>query len=183
MKEIIFATTNKGKLAEAREILGFDVMGSGLPIDEIQSLDPVEVATKKALSYFRELGKPILVEDVSLSFEVMGKLPGTYINDFSKELGNRGLIDLLSGYSSRKATAQTTLVYCDKDGNPHVFIGIMEGKISSEEMGENGFGWDPIFIPDGSGKTLAQMDMNEKNKYSMRVKALLQFRDWMSRRR
>ncbi len=176
MPRVYFATTNEGKLAEAREILGMEVVGTPLEIDEIQSLDPVEVAVKKARTYFQRLKKPIFVEDGSLFFESLNKLPGVYIDSFSKSLGNDGLAKLAGG---SRAVAQVTVVYIDKKDVENVFIGKVKGKIANRPRGEKGFGWDPIFIPEGSRKTFAEMEMAEKNKYSMRKKALLKFKRWL----
>jgi non-canonical purine NTP pyrophosphatase (RdgB/HAM1 family) len=178
---ITFATTSQGKLNEARKLLGIDVVGSGLEIDEIQSLDPETVAVKKAQAYFLELKRPILVEDVALIFQALKKLPGTYINDFFNTLGNQGLIDLLESSNNRKATAQTTLVFIEDKENFHVFTGTVDGEIASEPRGTNGFGWDPIFIPDGKTQTFAEMSDGEKANYSMRARAFAKFKEWLEK--
>lgn len=180
MKKIYFATTNEGKIKEAKEILGIKVVGSGLEIDEIQSLDPIEVATKKARAYYRKLRKPILVEDVSLSFKSLGGLPATYINDFSGALGNDGLVKLIKS-KDRSAAAQTTLVFYDADGE-HIFIGMVKGKIAKKPKGNSGFGWDPIFIPNGGTRTFAEMEDGEKHQYSMRAIALRKFKKWLEKK-
>jgi non-canonical purine NTP pyrophosphatase (RdgB/HAM1 family) len=179
MKKIYFATTNEGKINEAKALLDIEVEGVGLPIDEIQSLDTKEVAIKKAKAYWEKLKMPILVEDVSLTFEALSGLPGTYINDFSKSLGNQGLIELLQSKSNRSAEAITTLVFIDEAGVENVFQGIVKGEISTTPKGENGFGWDPIFIPSGSTQTLAEMDMETKNMHSMRARAFEEFKAWL----
>lgn len=179
MKELVFATTNRDKLREARSILGVEILGEELEIDEIQSTDPIEVTRKKARAYYEVLKKPLFVEDVSLGFEALKGLPGPYINDFSKKLGNRGLIDLISQHGSRNAIAQTTLVYIDADREQE-FIGEVKGKITYRPRGENGFGWDPVFIPEGSEKTFAEMDLEEKNQYSMRARALMNLKNWLA---
>lgn len=181
VKKIFFATTNQGKISEAREILGIEIDGVGLDIDEVQSLDPKEVAIKKALSYFDKLKRPILVEDTSLVFEGLGNLPGPFIDYFSKELGNDGLVDLLKNNKNRKAKAIVTAVYCDKHGKVHVFQGEVKGKIASKPKGDNGFGWDPIFIPNGSAKTFGEMDLSEKNNYSMRQIAFKKCKIWLEK--
>jgi len=180
MAKLIFATGNKGKLLEAKEILGIAVEGTSLEIDEIQSIDPIEVAVKKAKAYYQKLKKPIFVEDNAFFFEGLNNLPSTYIDSFSKVLGNNGLVDLLRGRKDRKATAQATIVYVDKKGKEHVFIGKVKGKIASKAKGDKGFGWDPIFIPKGSTKTFGQMELKEKNKYSMRKKALVKLKKWLA---
>lgn len=178
--KIVFATTNPGKIAEAIEILKIEIVPSGLEIPEIQSMDIKKVALQKSADYFNQLKTPLLIEDVSLSFDALNGLPGPYINDFSKALGNAGLIKLMNK-NNRSATAITTLVYCDQDGNPHVFQGTIKGTISTEERGTNGFGWDPIFIPNGFKKTFAEMTELEKNSLSMRKIALQKFKDWLDK--
>lgn len=180
MGKILFATTNQGKLDEAAKLLDVEVKGVGIEgIEEIQSLDPVEVATRKAQDYFKKLKKAIVVEDVSLVFNSLGQLPGTYINDFSKTLGNDGLINLLKGRKDRRATAYTILVHMDKKGKAYSFVGKMNGEIATVAKGDKGFGWDPIFVPHGANKTLAQMEQTEKAKYSMRAKAFKKLKNWL----
>lgn len=181
MDKIYFATTNEGKIKEAKELLGIEVEGVGLPIDEIQSLDLLEVAQKKARAYWEKLGKPILVEDVALTFNALVSLPGTYINDFSKALGNEGLIKLLKDEKNRDAVATTTLVFIDESSKEHVFQGSVNGTIAGSPRGDNGFGWDPIFIPAGSSQTLAEMDLETKNKFSMRGAAFSLFKEWVEK--
>lgn len=179
INKILFATTNKGKLTEAQTILDIEVEGVPGDVPEIQSLDPKEVAVHKAQSYFELLKKSILIEDLSFIFKALGKLPGPYVDDFLKSLGNEGLIKLLDGFEDRRAEAITTLVYCVGRGEMEIFTGSVKGVITSEERGEHGFGWDAIFVPDGENRTFAQMTMEEKNKYSMRAMALKKFRMWL----
>jgi len=176
---LIFATSNPGKIKEAQEILGVKVNGTSLEIEEIQSLDPLKVALAKARAYFDALKEPLFVEDTSLSFEGLKGLPGPYISDMAKALGNSGLAELLKG-RSRKAQAQVTLVFVDAKGKEHLFIGVTEGSIAASPRGEGGFGWDPIFIPEGEKRTFGEMSLEDKNKYSMRAKALMAFREWLS---
>ena len=95
MIKLYFATGNEGKLKEAQNILGVDVEGVGLEIDEIQSMDPVEVAVKKARAYYSALKKPIFIEDVSVSIKALYGLPGTYIDAFMQSLGNEGIVELM----------------------------------------------------------------------------------------
>lgn len=181
MEKIYFATTNEGKIAEAKLILEMDIESIPLEIDEIQSLDPIKVALKKAKAYHKELEKPLFVEDVSLSFASLYGLPGPYINDFSKALGNYGLIDLLRGKENRIAIAQVTIVYIDENSQENVFEGKIEGEITKEPIGISGFGWDSIFIPIGANKTFAEMTTEEKNNYSMRGIAFNKFKSYLQK--
>lgn len=167
MKRIIFATTNEGKLKEAREILKLEVEGLELKVDEVQTLDPVECVEKKAEAAYKIVQRPILVEDTSLFFEALNGLPGVFIDYFMKTLDNNGLTKLLSTFDNRKAKAQASVCYFD--GKQKIIaVGIIEGEISNEPRGSNGFGWDPIFIPNGHDKTFAELENDVKNKISMR---------------
>lgn len=179
INSLIFATGNKDKLRETREILKVPLKGTSVEIEEIQSLDLVKVATLKAREYYRILKRPLFVEDTSLSFTVLNGLPGTYINDVYKAIGNEGLIKLIRG-KNRQAKAEVAIVYIDDSAKEHTFIGKIEGSIVKKPRGKNGFGWDAVFIPKGETKTFAEMTLQEKNKYSMRKKALLSFSSWLS---
>lgn len=180
MGKIYFATTNTEKLKEAREILKMDVEGIPLEIDEIQSMDPVEVAVKKAREYYKSLKKPIFVEDVSVFIKAFNGLPGPFIDTFMKTLGNDGIVKLMKGRKDRSLAAQATVVYMDSLGKEHVFIGKVNGTIPEKPKGK-GFGWNPIFIPKGDTKTFAEMTLEEKFKFSMRAKALNKLKDFLDK--
>lgn len=176
MDFLYFATTNKGKLAEAEQILKSKIEGVKLDVPEIQSMDIVAVARHKAKQYFGQLKHSLFVEDTGLIFGALNGLPGAYTHDMSEALGNEGLIKLLTGFSDKTAVAVSVIVYVDDKGKDHVFEGRIEGVISDTVRGEKGFGWDPIFIPKGYKITFAQMDQEEKNKISMRKIALEKMR-------
>lgn len=180
--KLIFATSNQNKINEVSRILGnnLEIEGTSLEIDEIQSIDPVKVVEAKAKAYFNQLKTPLIVEDTSLSFNGLNGLPGPYINDFSKALRNKGLIDLLSSTDNRRAVAQVTFCLIVDENNIHTFEGKVEGTIANQEKGTNGFGWDPIFIPLGQEKTFAEMQDSEKDNYSMRAKALSLLQQYIS---
>ena len=176
--KLLFATTNKGKVEETEEILGFDVDSVSFEVEEIQSLDPVEVAIHKAQNYYLEARKPLFVEELTLTFKTLKKFPGPYISDFFDILGNQGLVDLLRGRKDRRAVARTIIVYIDRKAKKHVFEGKVAGKIARKPRGR-GFGWDPIFIPKGDTRTFGEMSFDDKNKYSMRAKALKKFKNFL----
>jgi len=171
MKKIIFATTNENKIREASEILRIKIIPKELKIDEIQTFDPVECVKKKAETAFNLAKTPILVEDTSLFFNAWGRLPGVFIDYFMKSLGNEGILKLLSTEKNRVAIAQTSLCYFD--GKKAIITkGVVKGSIAKKIKGDQGFGWDPIFIPEGRNKTFAEMASSEKNSLSMRKIAL-----------
>ena len=177
LDQLVFATTNEDKIREAREILGIEVESADIPLTEIQSLDPVEVAYHKALYAFSKVGAPVIVEDTSLVFRTWKELPGVYIDAFMQTVGNEGLLKMLAGCVDedrdvdRSALARVTIGLCIDRKNCHTFTGQIAGNIAPEPRGENGFGWDSIFIPKGEERTFAEMTADEKNAISHRRRA------------
>lgn len=168
----IFATGNENKLKEARSILGEDVQSVKIDLLEIQDLDPLTVVIHKAKEAYEKLGTAILVEDTSLMIESMNGLPGPFIKWFLETLKNKGIIEMTHP-ANRKAKAICYVAVFD--GKNIIYgKGETEGLISIEERGQ-GFGWDAIFIPNGSDKTFGQMSLEEKNLFSMRKKAFEDF--------
>ena len=172
------ATANRGKLEEFRRILrGYEVVGKNLNIEEIQSLDPYKVARFKAIEAYKANGyNPILVEETSLSLRGLGGRPGTYIKDFAEDVEMRRMIaeTWLKG-RDRIALAKVLIAVFD-GGEVQFREGNTEGAIADGLRGTNGFGWDDLFIPKGSTRTFAEMCGEEKDRYSMRRKALLALR-------
>lgn len=167
MKEIIFITSHAKKAEEISWHLGYPVTHHKLDLPEIQSLDPHEVIRVKAKAAYQQLQRPVLVEDFSLRFEALGKLPGPLIKWFLQELKIEGICKLLDNYKTRVAYAQTCFGYCDENGL-HIFDGITKGTITPEVRGGKGYGTDGIFIPDGQGKTWGEMNKEEQTAYSVR---------------
>ena len=168
------ATTNHHKLNEIRRLLpGYEIVGKALKIEEIQSLDPYKVARHKAIEAFIANDyNPILVEESSLECRGLGGRPGTYIKDFAEDIDMRRMIarDWLNG-RDRGAVARVLLaVYDGKEA--HIREGATAGSIADDLRGLNGFGWDDIFIPAGDTRTFAEMSDAEKDRPSMRRKAL-----------
>jgi non-canonical purine NTP pyrophosphatase (RdgB/HAM1 family) len=167
MKDLTYITSHPKKADEIARYLKIKVIHHRLDLPEVQSLDSVEVVTLKAQEAYRQLACPVLVEDYSLRFEALGKLPGPLIKWFLEELQPAGLCKLLDGYKSRRATAQTCFGLCDESG-VRVFMGEITGTIIAQPQGEYGYGTDAIFIPDGQSKTWGEMNSQEKIAYSLR---------------
>jgi len=166
-----FATKNTNKLREVNEILGRDLEQIVVELYEPQGLDVAEVIREKTEDAFHKTGKFVLVEDTALEFRAWNGLPGALIKWFLETVGNEGLLKMLAGVENRRAVAKTAVGFFD--GNKaHVFVGEIEGTISEVVRGSSGFGWDPIFIPDGFYKSFAEMTSEEKNAVSMRRRAL-----------
>lgn len=175
-----FATTNVNKLREAREILGYSIEQIALELDEPQDLNVVMVVNAKAIDAFRKTGKPVLVEDTALEFAAWRGLPGPLIKWFLASVGNAGLLKMLDGFDDRRAYARTVVAFFDGKG-VHAFEGMVTGVVPITVCGTSGFGWDPIFIPDGHDKSFAQMSAAEKNAISMRRVAFTKMRDSFQR--
>ena len=167
---MFFATTNQNKLREISGILGEKIEAISIELFEPQAIDVAEVVEEKAKDAFRKTGKIVMVEDTGLEIEAWGRLPGALIKWFLHSVGNRGILKMMKEEKNRKALARTAVGFYDGK-TAHIFIGESKGKISPEIRGKSDFGWDPIFIPDGYGKSFAEMREEVKNKISMRAKA------------
>lgn len=171
MKSLTFITGNLNKVAQLGKYLNFEVKHATLDIPEIQSLDVEEVATAKAEAAYALLGTPVLVEDVTLTFDALNGLPGPLVKWFLESIGTTGLTKLLTGYENRSATAEVCFALRDESG-VHLFTGTRQGSIADTPRGETAFGWNPIFIPEGKEKTWAEMNDDEQRETSMRRLAL-----------
>lgn len=174
--EIFFATSNKNKLKEATSILGREIKSASLEIPEIQSVSVEEVVREKASGAFKLIKSPVIVEDTGLYIESFNNLPGAMVKWFEKSLGYQKICDIVG--ENRAAYAETAV--CFDDGNKSiVFTGRLNGSITTEPVGSNGFGWDAIFRPEGLERTLAEMELEEKNKISHRSQAFSKLRKYL----
>jgi non-canonical purine NTP pyrophosphatase (RdgB/HAM1 family) len=171
VQSLTFITGNSEKAKQISWHLDVPVTHKKVDLVEIQSLDLSTIIEEKAKEAYKYVQSPVLVEDTSLRFCALGKLPGPLIKWFFTELGTSGLCQLLNGYPDRSAEA--AVMFGLHDGQAfHTFAGSREGSISLVPRGHNGFGWDPIFIPNGSEKTWAEMTIEEQKETSMRKMAL-----------
>ena len=176
MEKLTFITGNAGKAKYLSDYFHVPVEHIKLDLHEIQSLNLQEVVEDKAKRAFEIIKKPVLVEDVSLIFTALDKLPGPLIKWFLESLGNEGLCKLVDRFDSRDAHAR--VMFALYDGNKmQIFEGSMEGKVAIKPRGDAGFGWDPVFIPKGYEKTWAEMSDDEKHATSMRKIALERMKD------
>lgn len=175
-KKITFVTGNAKKLEELKGILGnsfpFELDNAKIDLPELQG-EPEEVAIEKAKLAAKEINGPVLIEDTSLCFNALGGLPGVYIKWFFEKVGNDGLYKMLEGFEDKTAYAQCIFTFCaGPTSEPITFVGRTNGKIV-EPRGAEGFGWDPVFEPEGYDKTFAELDKETKNKISHRFNSLM----------
>lgn len=171
--KIIFVTSNESKLREAREILGVEIESVNLDLPEPQALDVVEVAAQKALAARAALHdppRPVLVEDSGIVFGAWNGLPGALTKWFLAAVGNDGLLRMLAAEKDRSARAVCAVAVAWPGGEARTFAGEVEGEVADSARGEGGFGWDPIFVPDGDRRTYAEMGP-DKNSISHRARA------------
>lgn len=176
MHKIFLVTGNANKLEEWRRQLPSDIEIDSVDVDlpEIQSIDPEEIMADKAKRAYEATGNPVVVEDVSAGLEKLGGLPGPFVKFFIKKLGDDVLYQL-AGIEGEPATVSCSIAYYD--GNDLVTVrGDVKG-IVVQSRGENGFGFDKTFIPEGHERTYAEMSGEEKDKVSHRSVAIKLFVD------
>jgi XTP/dITP diphosphohydrolase len=179
----VFVTTNEHKRREVERILGVELERAAPDVPEIQALDLAEVAAHKARSAYEALGSPphpVLVEDSGLVVGAWNGLPGALTKWFLSSVGNEGLLGMLCA-EDRSARAVCAVAVAGRRGEVRVFRGEVRGEIAPEPRGEGGFGWDPIFVPEGGELTYAQMG-DAKNDDSHRARAFRQVRGWLEGR-
>jgi inosine triphosphate pyrophosphatase len=169
--DFVFITGNQHKADHLAKWLGRPITHHKLDLDELQALDLHTVAEYKVRQAYSLLRKPVLVEDVALTFTAMGRLPGTLIKWFLEELGPEGLCKLAGGLAHRKAVA--SICYAFYDGTHLEFFDRhVPGTVPPAPRGTHGFGWNPAFIPSGSTKTYAEMTDDEIRPFSLRAQAI-----------
>ena len=188
---IIFATNNLHKINEVRYILGdrFKVMSleeagivTEIPEDHI-TLE--ENAIQKAQYIFRMKKMPAFADDTGLEVEALNGLPGVYSARYAGEAkisadNVKKLLSEMKGINNRNARFRCIVAYVS-DGVVQTFEGIVNGKITDEKAGSGGFGYDPVFIPDGYNQTFAELKPEIKNKISHRAIAVMKFYDFLKK--
>lgn len=171
MNSITLVTGNPNKLKEIQLITGSKVklISRSIDLPEIQSLDLKEIVDNKVKAAYDIVKSPVIIEDVSAGLDDLEGLPGPFYKFFRDKLGDIILVKLAKIAKSNKITIQCIAAYYD--GNKILYgIGIVHGK-AVDPRGENGFGFDPIVLPNGHKRTFAEMLPKEKNKISHRGQA------------
>ena len=179
--KLVFATNNKHKLEEVRAILGNKI--EILSLNDIDCHDDIPEtadtlegnALIKARYIYEKFGVDCFADDTGLEVEVLNGEPGVYSARYAGEECNPEanmykLLQYLTGKNNRNAQFRTVIALIIK-GEEKLFNGIVKGTISNEKMGNAGFGYDPIFIPEGFSESFAQMTSDMKNSISHRYRA------------
>jgi len=188
--KIIFATNNKNKVEEIKHLSHqkfqiFTLEEVGIDIDIPEPHDTLEAnATEKSSTIYKLTNEAVFSEDTGLEVHALGGAPGVKSARYAGEGRNMQdnidkLLQELKDKPSRTAQFRT-VVSLIIDGKEYQFEGICKGHITHEMDGSNGFGYDPVFIPEGSNATFANMDIAEKNKFSHRKKAVQKLIDFLN---
>ncbi|MBR5606883.1 MAG: non-canonical purine NTP diphosphatase [Bacteroidaceae bacterium] len=196
-KLLIMATNNEHKLKEVRQILDYkDILIKGLEevgcYDDIpETADTLEGnALLKARYMYSHYGVDCFADDTGLDVEALDGQPGVftarfgqmngYGNSHDADANMQCLLDKLQGKENRKARFRTVIaLVCE--GKEYIFEGIIEGEILTEKSGQEGFGYDPIFSPEGKGISFAEMSAEEKNQISHRGRAVEKLIAWLKK--
>lgn len=171
---IRFVTTNEGKFREVAALLAASsvkIVHEDRSYPEIQA-DRLEKVVRFAATVLDDqIPGDYLIDDSGLFLDVFGGFPGVYSSYVYKRLGCPGILKLLHDAKVRAAVFETALLL--RKGESHeVFHGECRGTIAPAERGTGGFGFDPIFVPEGEAKTFGQMTLSEKNRHSHRARAV-----------
>jgi len=189
--DIVFATNNENKTREIRNILGdsFNLLSLiDLNITEdIPENEPTLEgnALHKARFVHNILNMNVFADDTGLETYLLKGLPGVKSARFAGEDKNSDanidkLLTLMGKSKNRKARFRTVIALI-MEGKEYVFEGIVDGRIISERRGKDGFGYDPVFVPDGETRTFAEMPLGEKNKISHRARAIEKLKLFLDR--
>ena len=181
MKDIMIATSNKGKVREYKSLLE----PLGYAVHDLSELDPIEIdengstfqenALIKAKSIKDKCNMTVIADDSGLEIDALNKEPGIhsarYLEGHDYNYKNKVLLERMKGKTDRSARFVCAIALCDETGD-HLFTGVMEGKINDQAAGDNGFGYDPIFFSDDLMMTFGEADSVKKDEVSHRGRAL-----------
>ena len=189
--KLVFATNNKHKLQEVRDILGSRV--EVLSLSDINCYDDISEtadtlegnAIMKARYIYDKYGVDCFADDTGLEVEALNGAPGVYSARYAgdghdSEANMNKLLQNLTDKNNRFAQFRTVIALIIK-GEEYHFDGIVKGEITKEKLGDSGFGYDPIFIPEGFSKSFAQMTNDEKNSISHRFRATEKLNDYLKK--
>ena len=166
---LVFVTSRPEKAEEARRF-GFEVETLHIDLPELQSLDSADVVEAKARAAYAKISRPVLVEDSGLAVAGWGGFPGALVRWLEKSAGVESIPRMLDAWTDRRATAVCVVAWFN--GAKIVSArGECAGEIAAAPRGESGFGWDSIFVPEGSTRTFAELGPEGKDRVSHRRRA------------
>ena len=171
-------TSNDGKFREISQQMvqhGYQLEHIKTSYPEIQA-DTIEETIVPGLHGLMEkFNRPLMIDDSGLFIDALKGFPGVYSAYVFKTVGCDGILRLMEGVKDRSARFECCIGFMIPGGMPSISKGVSKGSISKEKAGTGGFGYDPVFIPEGYSKTFAQLEIPEKNKISHRGRAIEAF--------
>ena len=168
-------TSNDGKFREISHQMrehGYEIEHIKTKYPEIQS-ETLEETIGPGLEWLMErYGRPMFIDDSGLFVDALKGFPGVYSSYVFKTIGCDGILSLMKGVEDRGARFECCIGFMEPGGKPFMVKGVAKGSISFEKAGAGGFGYDPIFIPEGYTRTYAQIEIAEKNTISHRGRAI-----------
>lgn len=191
MKKLVIATNNAHKLEEIKAILGneFELLSLKdihCDVDIPENSDTLEGnASQKSHYVYENYGLDCFADDTGLEVEALGGAPGVHTARYATDghdtdANTRKLLHELEGKENRKARFRT-IVSLIENGVEHQFEGIVNGEITTEKKGEKGFGYDPVFIPEGYTETFAELGVDVKNQVSHRSRAIAKLCEYLKK--
>ena len=189
MRKIVFATGNAHKLAEVQAVLGgafrlVTAAEAGITEDIPETGATLEEnASQKSHYLYDRLGVDCFADDTGLEVDALGGAPGIHSARYATDghdfaANNRLLLENMRGMTDRRARFRTVISLI-LDGEEHIFEGRVEGRIAESESGAGGFGYDPLFIPEGGSVSFAEMTADEKNAISHRGRAVRKLAEFL----
>ena len=185
MKDVVYVTGSPEKAENFSRHIGLDIPHAPIELDEIQTLDAAELVSHKARQAYIQLKRPVLVEDVTLSFNALSGLPGPFVKFFvgsgtQVDEGVERMCRMLDGFQDRSAVASCTFGYFDGT-TLTIFNGALSGVIANHAKGSAGFGFDKIFLPKGfDGRTAAELSPAEYEQYYTTIKPFSTIRNFLT---
>ena len=178
MANVTFITGNQNKADYLSKYLGHPVDHVKLNLDEIQSMDLNEIVEHKVRQAYELIKKPVIVEDVALEFDALDGLPGPFIKFFVEKVPFEVICAMIGNGLTRKATARCVFGYFDGE-DLELFEGSLNGEIAETPSGNNGYGWDKIFIPQGYTVTRASLDEEDDQKTYLEIKPFAKLKKYL----
>lgn len=189
MKKLVFATQNKNKVEEIQQqVQGYYEVESLLDLGWTEELEESQEtlegnASQKVQFVYRKFNCNAFADDTGLEVEALNGRPGVYSARYagpqkSFEDNMNKILEELNGLSNRRAQFRTVIALV-LDGKEYFFEGICKGRIAETKKGDKGFGYDPVFIPDGEERSFAEMSMAEKAAIGHRGKAVQLLLDFL----
>jgi len=154
---------------------GYEIEHIKTTYPEMQT-DTLEATIVPGLNWLMErYNRPLFIDDSGLFIDALKGFPGVYSSYVFKTVGCDGILRLMEGVKDRSARFECCIGFMAPDKEPHMSKGLARGSISEKKAGTGGFGYDPVFVPDGDARTYAEIEISEKNRISHRGRAIEQF--------